>query len=766
MRQSKFIKFFSRIDTMNIRYFWLIALICYVVISFIFSRSTFWADLNPQSHRTEYVGEFPASEWGLEKIYQKIIHKENPYSSIREVLYPFGIDVVASDIGTAFYFPLLRPFLSTHQSLVFLIIAGTIAANIGMTALLMRFKVNRGIALVLGLAFGHMTFLVPRVGHPIYISSTFLIPWFFLFLVIFFQSKNTKVKVITSGVASFLLVFTLWQHMYYFIILLLSMIILGGYWGIFRVRESIAVVKRYWLYVLCNGVFMLLFLLPWLNTLYKIMLFSETPRPRGWSGAIELSSDLFGFFIPSVYNYYYGEIILPILLRIPFASKGLFENFTYPGLLIIGSYVLFLSIRKKIPPAIKKVIFPFFWTSVAFAVLTLGPFLHILDNWWVEVDEGIRLVLPLPFAVLHYMPFLSNIRAPGRLIVGFIFFAYIVSGFVLTAYLRNKSARFKTVAFIFLFFIFVLDQRTQNRWSGGPVPIVPNKIFSTIARDPGPVSVLEIPFVVRDGLSYFGNYHSTALIIAQSFHKKPILGGYSGRISDYIKIYYQNNPLFGYLGRIIDPDISENRSYDKTDISTWLTSPDIEGSKKTVEFLNMKYVFLKEQPFYENDQHVASATAFLQRVGFIRKLRDKDYSLWQYPLEGAEFLDTRIGTPMDDLFLGFGWYSREGKFRWVSRRSFVMFKVNKSRRMTLHLSAASFYKKNKAKIYVNKKQAGEIVLSPEVKKYSIKLTAPFEKGINFIYFIFDKKYYPAQVFPNNADARALSARFMELFVTE
>jgi hypothetical protein len=54
-------------------------------------------------------------------------------------------------------------------------------------------------------------------------------------------------------------------------------------------------------------------------------------------------------------------------------------------------------------------------------------------------------------------------------------------------------------------------------------------IYRTIAADPRPVLVLELPFGVRDGLSSTGNF-SAASQFYQTFHHKRLLGGYLSRV--------------------------------------------------------------------------------------------------------------------------------------------------------------------------------------------------------------------------------------------
>jgi hypothetical protein len=53
------------------------------------------------------------------------------------------------------------------------------------------------------------------------------------------------------------------------------------------------------------------------------------------------------------------------------------------------------------------------WTSLIFGVLTLGPLLQINGRYRFDLD-GLETTVPLPFALLHYIPVIKANRAPNR----------------------------------------------------------------------------------------------------------------------------------------------------------------------------------------------------------------------------------------------------------------------------------------------------------------------------------------------------------------
>ena len=67
-------------------------------------------------------------------------------------------------------------------------------------------------------------------------------------------------------------------------------------------------------------------------------------------------------------------------------------------------------------------------------------------------------------------------------------------------------------------------------------------IYGTVAADPRPVRVLELPFGIRDGLSSVGDY-SAASQFYQTYHGKALVGGYLSRVSEQRKRRYLGLPV-------------------------------------------------------------------------------------------------------------------------------------------------------------------------------------------------------------------------------
>ncbi|EKE14764.1 MAG: hypothetical protein ACD_12C00312G0021 [uncultured bacterium] len=738
----------------------------YLLINIFFYRNWFWNELFFDLSKIGRVfGEVQVYEWLTDKFYQLIISGQNPFGITKAILYPFGFNLGLVDAGYGLFFPLLRPFLSAHQTMSILITLSLLLANIGMYLLLRKLDINKIIAFIIGAAFGSMTFLMVRGGHLNYWCH-FVFPWFYYFAVQIFQTEKKQTKILSTVGMSVFFVLALWLNFYYFVILLISIFSLLTFYFIFHNKLFIKKLKENWLYLILTGGLIFIWLIPWLLSLYDMFMFNQVPRTTGWGGAIQFSSEIINYFIPSEYGYLaikYPFLLKPIYFIVRLLAPNLppiFENFTYPGIIILGSYLALIIFYRKINNKIKKNILPFLFVSIIFFILTFGPFLHLFGHWMLTVDEGIKIVIPLPYIFLHYIPFLNNIRVPGRLAVGFIFFAYIVAAYLINDYYYKINSKKRWILIFVLFVIFFSDHLLYVNMDVIPKNNYPNNIFEEIKKDKEFSTVLEIPFTVRDGFTFFGDGNAFQMIIGEAVHGKPVLGGYTGRIADYIKTYYQKNPFLGYVGRIIDGDLINNPGMDKTDLNDW-KEIDLPKSKDSIDFLNLKYILVNNEKNY-----AASLSATIKELGFNKRMDDEKHTLWVKNLDKKEFINIDMKDKKNIVFLGFGWNEPEGDFRWVERRSSVMFKLAKKRQMILNFQAEAFYKEQSVTIYLNKKKVAKINLSVKKKNYSIPLDKEFNEGINTVHFIFDKYYRPYDTIPSSLDKRRLAAKFYKLFLTE
>ncbi len=128
---------------------------------------------------------------------------------------------------------------------------------------------------------------------------------------------------------------------------------------------------------------------------------------KGWGDALKLSADLVGWFTPTALHPVWGTD-WPARLRAvqegtaPFRDVNtVFLGYVTLGLALIGAGVLWRRNRGWIAAAV--------WA----ALFTLGPLLQIHGRWVYDFD-GLKTSIPMPFILLHYIPFVKGNRTANR----------------------------------------------------------------------------------------------------------------------------------------------------------------------------------------------------------------------------------------------------------------------------------------------------------------------------------------------------------------
>jgi hypothetical protein len=171
--------------------------------------------------------------------------------------------------------------------------------------------------------------------------------------------------------------------------------------------------------------------------------------------------------------------------------------------------------------------------TAAFASVAVGPFLRI---------GGIETFIPTPWTFLRYVPVLGEARMPSRFSVMVLLGATVLFASALAALGRRApGARRRTLAIVTALVVFELMALPRPLFSAA----VPG-VYRTIAADHRDVSVLDLPFGVRDGLVTYGAF-TPASQFYQTVHGKPIVGGYLSRISAAKLAYYRGHPLLRAL---------------------------------------------------------------------------------------------------------------------------------------------------------------------------------------------------------------------------
>lgn len=188
------------------------------------------------------------------------------------------------------------------------------------------------------------------------------------------------------------------------------------------------------------------------------------------------------------------------------------------------------------------------WLTAGFAALSLGPFLHI---------AGVNTHIPMPWALLRYVPIVGAARSPARFaVIAALGLAVLFAAALVALRERYPQRRNWPAAVIGLVLVFELLPAPRTLYSA-EIP----SIYHTIAADPRPVRIVELPFGVRDGVSSAGNF-SARYLYNQTVHGKRLAGGYLSRISRQQLQNVRAQPTLDALltlseGRALSPEHAE-----------------------------------------------------------------------------------------------------------------------------------------------------------------------------------------------------------------
>ncbi len=279
----------------------------------------------------------------------------------------------------------------------------------------------------------------------------------------------------------------------------------------------------------------------------------------GWGEAIPLSTDLWGWFTPTVVHPIFGGDLVAELRRVQLrALEGsgvtgfrdintVFIGWVSGALALLGLLVYRGRVRI------------WAWTALIFGAFTLGPFLQINGQYRFNLD-GVETSFPLPYALLHYLPIIAANRAPNRnsvvLMLAVAVLAAYGANWVIgrlggwnrrppTADHRLPSAVSGLTAVVLIGAILFEHLALSLPLSDHRVPAV----YEQIAADPAPVSVMHAPLGWRNSFGVFGA-ERTILQYYQSTHGKPMIGGNTSRAPDFKMGYFERLPLFQAIEQV------------------------------------------------------------------------------------------------------------------------------------------------------------------------------------------------------------------------
>ena len=219
--------------------------------------------------------------------------------------------------------------------------------------------------------------------------------------------------------------------------------------------------------------------------------------------------------------------------------------------------------------------------AISFFLLMLGPSLHYQNNFKFQISN-FKFIFPLPYLLLHKIPFIGETQEPTRLFPFFILPVAILTAFALHKLNQKLSNARVSLILNSLFFILVAIEYISFPFPSTDLSGKP--IFDIIQNDPEKKAVLILPLGFNSGNYVLGQSPIGSLQFYQVYHQKPSFRATVARIPYSYFEYYQKLPLLPYL---IDPSRElETKDRDSKEVR-----------RVFKEQLNIKYIVVMPEKY-------------------------------------------------------------------------------------------------------------------------------------------------------------------------
>ncbi len=720
-----------------------IASIFYLFITVVFNYTlvcnAFWS-CTP-SHPSDGI----ITEFISETSFQHMVQGKSPYAFHQKLFYPFYTSYALADPGSGHlpFYSLLRTLHTSSHNAILIIVSFNLFLNyLIMYLLLRKLQMTFEVSLLGGLVFGAMPFISYRVLNHYTYTPIFVFPLLFLFVYSLIGTSNRHSKVLYAICTSIAGAYILLTNFYYFISVGISVACLLLYGLLMNPKRVWRIFRANTLYIVLSLLIFVYLLRPWLHAVAIYNTLFTNAAMQGFGGAWVLSADLVNTFLPSEHNPLYRFMFATLshysgfLLKLNTMYLSGYSKNAYAGLLLLVSVPGLWLYRKKLPRQVSQPAFLYLAVAISFLLLSFGPFLQLFNRWFIEL-EGVAVVFPMPFLLLHYIPGMDTLRAPARFVPLYVFFLVLASSYLWQyIYHQIDAKRLRYMAVCVAFVIVIVDQiylipSPQSEYTSD----IPMRIYEKIAQDPVSGAVLEIPFTVRDGFSYRGYVKAVTPMKGPLIYHQAVLGGYIARVAPEIFSYYDRLPFISYVLQTIDSGNSPDGISEKKAIKPFRGTSEIIRTE--LSFLNIKYIILKKDQAYS-----APLAKLIVSTGYKKIFTQDTYDLYfqTLPKEETDFFNfTKIvpsymlGTTDQNVKkLGYQFSSKATFFIHVKKsKSHLVF------RSTSHST-------RDMDIYVNGTFATSMSLEKSKKIYSVPIEN-ITSGVYMINFVLADKAKDAEV---------------------
>lgn len=297
------------------------------------------------------------------------------------------------------------------------------------------------------------------------------------------------------------------------------------------------------------------------------------------------------------------------------------DHQSYIGLVVIALAVLGAASR---PRALALWIA----AALAFCVLSFGPTLHF---------AGVDLGIPLPYAALHELPIVNNIRIPMR----YGLMTFLAAAILAASGAEVLATRGRAVLLTAFLAVLILGEAAVL-----PYPTLAFSVphfYQTIADEPGVFTVLEIPT--------FNWRAAAANEVFQVYHQKRILRAYTNRISPDLADYFslRQTALVVRSLRILEGAEDGTITPDELD-------QDRSAASAEIELFDIRYAVLHRD--WLDPANADAIDKYLREVLGARRFAQEG-SMWAYEIPRPPVTPSNHAMAVQSdaalMYLGRGW---------------------------------------------------------------------------------------------------------------
>ena len=472
--------------------------------------------------RTSFIsdGEWndsPMYIWGLYAFKDALVHFQNPFFTDK-LYFPLGTWLIMhtfTPIMGLFSLPFSNAILAAN---IFILLNFVLSA-IGAYHLCNYYVKNKYLSIVAGFIFAFCPYKLAHLHSHFNLMLTAAIPFFVLCWQRAFQYDPAP-RLRSKKHFVLALVFFAWAFLseYTYALFLLAFVLFWcSYYGCklynFKIVRKKSIVLLLALVIIIS------------NCVVLLLEKHHVPRTQFFLG-----SDVLSFFVPSLDSrlfagawtrYFHSALI----------KADPAENTVFLGYTLIALAVVVFVARRRRENSIDQRALLFF--CACFTLLSM-PMVHIAG----------KPVCALPHAIIQYIPFINNFRAPARYTVMVMLFLPIACFMALQHWL-GKLPNTLQMLLAALILVMIGAEFIPNPfplYSRGSLP----RVYHYLASQPDG-TLLEIPFGIKDGVSVRIGRTEAMNMYYQTVHHKKLLSGYISRLDKKKCEFFQTDPLIGKL---------------------------------------------------------------------------------------------------------------------------------------------------------------------------------------------------------------------------